>query len=72
MYLAKYVYETQKPLEKIGKSMKEDNMTKSKTETGMKVKIIFEKLTVEEEKKVRGSSTPDKLCQAGPPSLLSC
>ena len=47
-------------------------MTRSKTETVIKSKIIFEKLTVEEEKKVRGSSTPDKLCQAGPPNLLDC
>lgn len=42
-------------------------MTKSKTETKGKKKIIFEKLTVEEEKKVRGSGT-----QASPPTLFDC
>jgi hypothetical protein len=47
--------------------MKEDNMTKVKTETKSKSKIIFEKLTVEEEKKVRGSGT-----QAGPPDIHDC
>jgi hypothetical protein len=60
--------------------MKEDNMTKSKIETKSKAKIIFEKLTVEEEKKVRGSATPDGYCGpaldacglAGPPSLMEC
>jgi hypothetical protein len=50
----------------------EDNMTKSKTETKSKTKIIFEKLTVEEEKKVLGSSLPDNLCHVSPPSLLDC
>ncbi len=60
--------------------MKEDNMTKIKNETVSKAKIIFEKLTVEEEKKVHGSGTPDGACGpeadacgvAGPPSLLDC
>ena len=53
--------------------MMEDNMTKSKTETKSKAKIIFEKLTVEEEKKVRGSGRPDpKFCYANPPSLMDC
>jgi hypothetical protein len=52
--------------------MKEDNMTRSKTETVIKSKIIFEKLTVEEEKNVLGSGNPDKLCQAGPPSVVDC
>ena len=58
----------------------EDNMTKSKTETKNKVKIIFEKLTVEDEKKVRGSATPDGVCgpyleacsHVGEPTLLDC
>ncbi len=52
--------------------MMEDSMTKSKTETKSKTKIIFEKLTVEEEKKVRGSGTPDGICYAGPPSIFDC
>ena len=52
--------------------MKEDNMTKSKTETRKTAKIIFEKLTVEEEKKVMGTGSPDSICQAGPPSLMDC
>jgi hypothetical protein len=47
-------------------------MNNSKTETKSKAKIIFEKLTVEEEKKVRGSSLPDKLCYAGPPNIFDC
>lgn len=51
----------------------EDNMTKSKTETKRKTKIIFEKLSVEDEQKVRGSSSPQGSgCQAGPPSILDC
>ena len=51
----------------------EDSMTKSKTETKSKTKIIFEKLTVEEENKVRGSGAPQAYgCQASPPSLLDC
>jgi len=60
--------------------MKEDNMIKSKTETGKKVKIIFEKLTAAEEKKVVGSAAPDGYCGpaadacglGGPPSLSDC
>ena len=60
--------------------MMEDNMTKSKTETKKKAKIIFEKLTVEEEKNVLGSATPDGVCgpelencgHAGPPTILDC
>ena len=47
-------------------------MTKSKTEAKSTAKIIFEKLTVEEEKKVRGSGTPDKYCYASPPSIMDC
>jgi len=55
-------------------------MTKSKTETKSKTKIIFEKLTVEEEEKVWGSATPDGICgpeleactNVGEPSLLDC
>lgn len=50
----------------------EDNMTKSKTETKSKTKIIFEKLTVEEEKKVLGSGNPGTSCQASPPTLMDC
>jgi hypothetical protein len=51
----------------------EDNMTKSKSETKSKTKIIFEKLTVEEENKVRGSGSPQGLgCQAGPPTIFDC
>ena len=58
----------------------EDNMTKSKTESNSKTKIIFEKLTVEEEEKVRGSATPDGICgpeleectNVGEPTLLEC
>jgi hypothetical protein len=52
--------------------MKEDNMTKSKTETRKTAKIIFEKLTVEEEKKVKGTGTPDTHCTAGPPNIMDC
>ena len=60
--------------------MKEDNMTKSKTETGRKVKIIFEKLTAAEEKKVVGSATPEGTCGptvdacglGGPPNIMDC
>lgn len=47
-------------------------MTKSKTETRSKAKIIFEKLTVEEEKKVLGTGNPDPNCYAGPPNVLDC
>ena len=50
----------------------EDNMTNSKTETKSKTKIIFEKLTVEDEKKVLGSGLPDDLCHIGPPTLFDC
>jgi hypothetical protein len=60
--------------------MMEDNMTESKTETKKKAKIIFEKLTVKEEKKVRGSATPDGICgpqlencgQGSPPTYSDC
>jgi len=52
--------------------MKEDNMIKSKTETRSTAKIIFEKLSVEEEKKVQGTGTPDTNCLAGPPTILDC
>ena len=60
--------------------MMEDNMTKSKTETKSKTKIIFEKLTVEEEEKVWGSATPDGICgpeleactNVGEPSVVDC
>lgn len=47
-------------------------MTKSKTETRKTAKIIFEKLTVEEEKKVMGTGLPDSICQVGPPSIMDC
>lgn len=47
-------------------------MTNSKTETKSKAKIIFEKLTVEEEKKVKGTGTPDSNCLAGPPNVMDC
>ncbi len=55
-------------------------MTKSKTENGSKAKIIFEKLTAAEEKKVVGSATPDGYCGpaldscglAGPPNIMDC
>jgi hypothetical protein len=48
-------------------------MTKSKTETKSTAKIIFEKLSVEEEKKVRGTGLPDpRYCLVGPPSVLDC
>jgi hypothetical protein len=51
----------------------EDNMNKSKTGTKSKTKIIFEKLTVEEENKVRGSASPEPYnCQAGPPTIFDC
>jgi hypothetical protein len=46
-------------------------MTKSKTEAKCKSRIIFEKLTVEEEKEVRGGS-PDKNCTGNPPNIYSC
>ena len=52
--------------------MKEDNMTKSKSDSKSKTKIIFEKLTVEEEKKVMGTGLPDSICQVGPPSIMDC
>lgn len=73
--LLKYimVYVTKK-VKKIRKniSFMEDNMTDSKTKTKSKEKIIFEKLTVEEEKEVRGSSIPDGYCYAGPPNIFDC
>ena len=48
-------------------------MTKSKTENKSKTKIIFEKLSVEDVKKVRGSGIPDPYnCQAGPPNIFEC
>lgn len=54
-------------------------MTKNKA-IGSKSKIIFEKLTVEEEKKVYGSANPDGICgpeldacgTGSPPSLMDC
>jgi len=49
--------------------MMEDNMTNSKTETKKKAKIIFEKLTVEEEKRVRGSGDGTS---ATPPNIFDC
>jgi hypothetical protein len=53
--------------------MMEDNMTPSKPEAKNKTKIIFEKLTLEEEKKVRGSGTPEPYnCKAGLPTLFEC
>jgi hypothetical protein len=53
--------------------MMEDSMNKSKTDNKSKTKIIFEKLTVEEENKVRGSSAPEGYgCQAGPPTIFDC
>jgi hypothetical protein len=42
-------------------------MNKSKTESKGKKKIMFEKLTVEEEKKVRGSGG-----DASPPNIYDC
>ena len=48
-------------------------MTKSKTETKSKTKIIFEKLTVEDEKKVRGSGGPEPVnCHIGEPTIFDC
>ena len=48
-------------------------MTKSKTETKSKTKIIFEKLTVEDEIKVRGGTPPQPIgCKVNPPSLMDC
>ena len=47
-------------------------MTKNKTVTKNTAKIIFEKLTVEEEKKVKGTGTPDTNCTVGPPNIMDC
>ena len=47
-------------------------MIKSKIETKSKTKIIFEKLTVEEEKKVLGSGDSNNNGIIIPPSLLDC